>query len=167
MSLHFVSSAGEDDTSTSAATCVSARSTLSLADELLAEVQAEPRSAMASHASIVEFIRDLPGCDDLVDDDPNKFPQTTLLRSIQREPPLSERKPLQFEHFKPAALEAAFTLQIGGITSEQMHDLEQSRLAEKKRKKAEKQAKKDKKRDKKLQRLPTAGDTPVANTPAD
>jgi hypothetical protein len=159
MSLLFVSAV--DTSAEGTGSSVSARSTLNQVDELLTEVQAVPRSAMASHASIVEFIRDLPGCDDYVDDDPNKFPQTTLLRSIQREPPLSERKPLQFEHFKPAALEAAFTLQIGGITSEQMHDLEQSRLAEKKRKKAEKQAKKDKKRDKKR----AAGDTPV--TPAD
>lgn len=158
MSLHFVAS------SAPSSDAQSARGTLSQVDALLAEVQSVPKSALASHASIVAFIRDLPGCDDFVDDDPNKLPQTTLLRSIQREPPLNERKPLQFEHFKPAALDAAFTLQSGGITSEQMHDLELARIAEKKRKKAEKQAKKEKKRDKK--RLASAAaDTPV--TPAD
>jgi hypothetical protein len=136
--LHFVDAAGGD---AGDKPNKSARATLAQVDELLSELQRTPVSSQ----SIVPFIRDIPGCDFAVDDDPTKLPQTGLRRAIQREPPLHERKPLQFEHFSSMQLEAAFKLQGGGITSEQIRHVEQTREAEKARKRAEKQAKKEKK----------------------
>jgi hypothetical protein len=67
---------------------------------------------------------------------------------------------------KPAALVGGVSrCKSAELTSEQMHDLEQSRPGREVRApRPSNRPKRPTKRDKKLQRLPTAGDTPVANT---
>lgn len=139
-SLHFVTA---DPTADDAAS--SARAILSQVDALLGELRESGAATSVHGKSIVAFIRDIPGCD-YADDEPNKLPHTALRRAIQREPPLHERKPLQFEPLSAAQLEAAFALEVGALTSEQMLDIEQTREADKARKRAEKQAKKERKR---------------------
>jgi hypothetical protein len=162
MSLHFITKEPVTETNKSA------RSTLAQVDEILSELKRGGVSKHATSQSIVPFIRDIPGCDfaAVVDDDPSKLPQTALRRAIQREPPLHERKPLQFEHFSSMQLEAAFKLQGGGITSEQIRHIEQTREAEKARKRAEKQAKREKKELKRQRTTATTTTTSSTTTGA-
>ncbi len=142
--LHYVSSSAPPPPS-AADGATAARAILSQVDALLGELRQAHAGEPTHGKSIVAYIRDIPGCE-YADDEPNKLPHTTLRRAIQREPPLHERKPLQFEPFSQTQLDAAFTLEVGALTSEQLHDIEATREADKARKRAEKLAKKERKR---------------------
>jgi hypothetical protein len=104
--------------------------------------------------TIAPYVQNLAGV--VVPDDatPASFPPTSLYRALERAPPLADRPPLSFEPLSDATLDAAFKLEIGGLTAAQRQAYEQKKKAESSSTMSaqEKALKKEKKEKKKAQK---------------